>query len=731
MSLRRERAVSLTAALAAGLVLFFAIESAVARRVGADLLLPMAQGAFLPWRLVRLAACLAAGFGLAATERGRRLRRRLDGLGQKNGGQWAISAAVTGLLFVWTLRVTVLSFIVTDDSVAIKAIASIPEAGLEAGTHTFSNVLFCAMLSLLYRAAPNGYWYTIYHVGMQLLVLWLLGWCILQKTARRGWPALAGCFIHALLTAGVFGYTFGAVTFTLTAAVTGTGAVALVLCRDERRTFAGRAASDVCSAALMLLCTLHRSACGDALLCFWGLAAGYQAVRILLRRDRRWVRQAAGLLLAAAATVALCDYVPDLAPVEADYNYRLSEAYRSRIEDYLIDQMTDEHFAAVGYPPELGPLLRYWYFMDERITTESFMELSDVYYASQEAETADTDAAETASPLARKADHAYTLMKQFVKLIRSDLVMQQLTFLALALLAWSLAALWLTGLRRWLEALTALCAVGGSLLLSLYLVESVYFPLRAFQVIAFPAVVTLLLMALAGPGGAAGGPGRRKCAGALWLAGAAAAGLLCCAGTYLIPHATQPVTRADVFGPQWAAEDYAHANPDVTIINNTYFLVLDPIHTAPDYPDNLVPWGTCGDLAKPAEERLYADAFFRDDVQFLTQNPASVPFLLQYLTLDYGPVQIVNTVRLNGGINIYDIDQVRPDQEDYTGWYEQNGLTYYFIDGQAVTGEQVIDGERCTFAPAGAASRYFAQFDEDTLVYTTDAYSLVTEQDDP
>ena len=69
-----------------------------------------------------------------------------------------------------------------------------------------------------------------------------------------------------------------------------------------------------------------------------------------------------------------------------------------------------------------------------------------------------------------------------------------------------------------------------------------------------------------------------------------------------------------------------------------------------------------------------------------------------------------------------DISLVCPE-ENYTGWYECNGLTYYFQHGQALTGQQTIGGREYTFAPAGAQAQLITVTD-DSIVYTTDAYSL-------
>ncbi len=706
---RGKRALTLGTGVLAGLGLFLLLESAIARRVGLDLFLPAAEGAFLPGRLTRLVIVLA--LTVLAALRGQKLFAWLDRVCDKDRGRWALSAAVTALFFAWAARVTVLSYLITDDIINIRAIAAIPTQGYDLAARTFSSDLFCAILGLFYRLDPDGYWYFYYEIAMQLLALVILGRCVLLLARRRGWPALAGCLIHAALCAGLFLYPFAAITFTITAAMAGTAAAALVLCRDAIGTRAGRIASDIAGGLLMVLCYLQRSASGRALLCFWALAMAYQLVKTLLARDGRWKGRALALCAAAAVTVGamfLCGRV-SLAQLEPEY--WPAESTRSRIVDYLIDELEPEHFQAAGFTPELSNLLRDWFFMDEHVTAESFSALAQAYY-------------ESGSAGGASGSRLAGLISSLAAHIASDGQMSVSSLAVLALLALALGVFWRTGKGAWLSCLTAACAAGGGLIMSLYLLAKGYFPARAFLVIAYPAAVTMVLALLATPRSPEALPHARRTGSGcvMGLAGAALA-VLCVLGVVRTPHTTEAATRADLFSGQWRMEAYANEHPDVTIINNAYYAVLDPLHSG-SYPQNLIWWGNCGDLSKAPEDRLYAGAFFREDVQFLGNGFSTLMYLLQYLTEEYGPVQASMVTQLSRDLYVTDIDLVTPGP-GYTGWYEQNGMTYYFENGAALTGEHVIDGESYTFGPAGSGSQ-LATAQGDGLIYTTDAYSLVS-----
>ena len=100
---RRPWGAALTS-LGMGLLAFLAAESAIARRAGLDLLLPVAEGAFLPGRLARLGAFIVVFFALGLTDRGRRMLAAWDRACQRDRYRW-LTAGLLALAFLgWTVR---------------------------------------------------------------------------------------------------------------------------------------------------------------------------------------------------------------------------------------------------------------------------------------------------------------------------------------------------------------------------------------------------------------------------------------------------------------------------------------------------------------------------------------------------------------------------------------------------------------------------------------------------
>lgn len=702
-----------------GIFLYWFVQTAVERRIFGlvELFTLVSEGIFHPGKLAVLILCVATCLFLGLTALGQAFGARLNKAAEKDWVRWGLSLAVVALFFLWTLRITVLSFMTNDDTSLVRTLAGIPKWGLDYASSSFSNIYFCAFLSLFYRINPEGWWYTGYHLVAILVSCTIIGRCILLKTSRHAWPVLVGCLLHFFLCIGLFMYPLSQLSFTVTPAIVGSAAVALVLCRDETEKTSARILLDIVGILLMLLCYLHRADSGKALLCFWALAVLYQTVKTLLARDLQWKRQLLGLGACVLSLLVLLGATRTISHSESTYDadYWNAEYYRSMVMDYILEDLTAEELEVVGIPYELGLLLRQWYFMDERINTDTFSKLTDLYYT---------------APVQNAVEDTTTLiptllsgLTELFDSLSSGTIRPCTTILAVLFLLLSLLAFARYGRRYWLEFLCALCALGGALILCLYLVLEGRFLIRVFLVAFIPAVVSILLMALSVPHTTHNIS--RRCATllrSLALILLAASYCVCVNAIKGVPYSDSATTREDVFNTQWQVESYANEHSDILFITNSFSQNLDPFHGG-SYPTNYKLWGGTGVTAY--SDRLYDDAFFRDDIRFMCENPGMIMFVLQYLSLDNGPVQAIQDAQLTSTIFVFDLDQVCPDS-DYTGWHEQNGMTYYFENGQAVTGTRTIDGEEYEFFPSGAAAPMIRLENDGVIVYTTKAYSLMS-----
>ena len=696
--------------------LFWLIQTGIDHRIFGlgELFTFVSEGVFLPLKLILLFVCVSVCLFLSLTALGCTLRKRLNKACEKDWVLWLISLAIVVVFFLWAFRITIVSFMTNDDTSILRAIAGIPKNGLDHASGAFSNILFCGLLSLFYRIDPEGWWYTGYHLAAILCSCTIIGRCILLKIRRRGWPILIGCFILFFLCTGVILYPLSELSFTVTPAIAGSAAVALVLCRNETKKLSGRVVLDIVSVILMVLCYMQRVGTGKALLCFWALAVAYQAVKTILLRYPQWKKQLLSLgicVLSVLLLVGACRISRTEVSYDAEYSY--AEKYRALVMDYLLGDLSTEDLEAAGIPYELGVLLHQWYFMDERISTETFQTLVTRYYT-------ESVSKESASPLSvLLASMAETVEALFYGSVRP-----WLTALSLLLLTLSLLGFIRHGRKYWLEALCSLCSVGGAFVLCLYLIMRGRFLFRAYLVVFIPAIITLLIMALSQPESTRETPCPLAYKGATVLLVIACC-VACLFSAYNTPSAKSDVTREYVFGDQWQIEAYANENSDLLFVTNSTMQNLDPFHGG-SYPTNIKLWGGTGVTA--SSNRLYDGDFFRDDVRLMYESSDYLGYfmlLLQFLTRDNGPVYVIHEAQITDSISVYNFKHIIP-VEDYTGWYEWNGMTYYFENGQALTGTHVIDGVEYEFAPIGYLSPMISLNTNEGSIYTTKAYSLVS-----
>lgn len=714
----RVGAAELALSVLAALFLFWLCETGLRRRLlgPAALFSFAADGVFLPGRAAVLLLCVLLCLGLGLTAPGRRLLGRLRAAAGRNGLLWFLSFVVAALFFLWAMRVTVVRFMTNDETHILKAAARTAANGISSARGAFSSVLFVWLLSLPYRLAPEGWWYAGYHLAVIFAACVILGRCVLLLTRARGRHPLWGCLVQWLALCGLFFAPLAELSFTITSGIAGAAACALILCRDETPSRAGRIASDAGAVLLFLLCWLQRESSGEVLLCFIALSCAVRLARLLRLPGSERRRGLVGLgafVLAGACLFGAVSALDGIAAARAgtdaessNADYYDAEYYRSIVMDYLGPQLTAEQLEAAGIPAELGNLMiMRWYFMDERVNTETFRRLVEMYYHPN-GQTAETG-------LLERLGSSYTDAAYYLRALRR-LAAAGAVFALLA------AALFFrAGKTAWPELVGALCAPGGGAALCVYAMLQGRFLYRVFLVIAIPAVVIELLCCLA-MRPRTDRPRRG------WQAAAAvlAAGLCVLCGLIVVrvPYADEETGREEVYAAQRETEACAFAHPDTYFVTNFFAQNLDPFHGG-TYPTNMGLWGGSGVTALPDEERMFADDFFRDDVRFMCELPGSVMLLLQYLTLDNGPVAARDEAHLTDNITVFDLDRIGPGG-DYTGWYEWQGKTYYFERGEAVVGTQVIDGETYEFAPGGASSPMFLVTDEEGTWYATTAYTL-------
>jgi len=310
------------------------------------------------------------------------------------------------------------------------------------------------------------------------------------------------------------------------------------------------------------------------------------------------------------------------------------------------DTATGETLNEIGWSQSEFSLVKYWYFMDDNITTEAFQTL----YAEQEA-------ANGAVPLGDRLSSAAQTVQS---LLSGTPMVRYGLWAAMAMAAAALLALLLAGERNpWPYAGVAGAAAGGWLLL-LYLGYTGRLPMRAAMSVLLPTAAYLYCAFFAGPAAPLPKPGeetdaaqppKRKPSGLLKAAGMGltAAALAACIGMTAL--AVSAVTPSLV--PPDEDEDnssvvnltdldqYALENPDMLFIYELSLVTDSRLFpdTSEGVPDNVMFWGGYPArspswyrmLAKFGITELNASLFLQDNVLLVSTDAEPYQSLMGYL----------------------------------------------------------------------------------------------------
>ena len=548
-----------------------------------------------------------------------------------------IAGGTVALVFALAQLFCDISFLTNDDTSIQRTIAGW-QTGEPYLAHPFLNILFSAPVSLLYRLFPAIAWWGRLQQAAVFVSLTVIGCCLFLEFERAAVrPSVAiGAFV--LLCFGVFSYPIVRISFTLTAALCGTAAVALMLTEDPLRPLAwSRRGSAL---VLLLFCFLFRNSSGISILPFFLLAAAYRTVRPRCKdRDMRRARMRGGLcVLLAVALSALA--IGANAYGRSHFNdpgYEEFDAARSAFTDYPHADYAEDPslYASLGWDETVYQLVESWCFMDERVTVDALNTIAE-------------NAAHHDRTVAEKLIDA---LENGIALGRGNGVMQWVLAFTVGIFLWMLL-LFCFRQRALLPALCCVCFALGAFLLCGYLCYTGRFLLRTFFLIAYPATISILLTALE----VYASPERRRLPRRVHAAVLLLLLLPALAGTVLSCRALvlfDPSARLARIDTMYA---YVLAHPDTVYIRDFSTIDdTDAFRTFPaEKPTNLLDWGGHGmytgalrrQLALNGLPALNQDALLMDHVRVLTtKGSAQEKYILRYAeeTLHADTIECVDT----------------------------------------------------------------------------------------
>ena len=583
-------------------------------------------------------------------------------------GRWAISFLLTALLFVAVTLVCPRVFFINDDENIMYTISGYYTFGVPYD-HSFINFCLSAALRGLYGLIPSVQWYGVFHMCVLFLSVTIIFKTVLRECFNKDLPLYIALICNLTLFALLYLFPTTLMQFTTTSAMAGAAACVLLLGVHWNVDGKVQVVLDlILSVLLLLICYMHRKNTGYVAICFYGGTWLFQLVKVLTTKDvdrqikKRRLRAVLGTLAAAVVLLAAVIGIDKVARNTDQWRsfYEYDNA-RFKVTDYPHDSYDDnpELYESIGWSRELYKLTgeSWWFFMDPRITPETFRAISDTGY------------------YAEKENTSQSLLAPAVTLYQSTYV-AQIAFLAVAACAVAIFLLLLCSTRRkkdvW-EFLFSVCILLGSVALTLYLCYRQRLPLRAFHTICLPCVSILGVMCIHLTDFSRLRTTRlRSCACAL------AAVLLLVAsvvggGMNLRIAIAQANERVEKSSRTLAIEQYAMEHPENFYVYDTSltFRYLPFTVYTDHYPSNLMFWGGMGwkspayyeQVRRNGYEELYSDVLFGENVYYITWDdytPGNKPMrfrLLNYMIVTYPHVTVEQVDSLGNNINVYKIGQ--------------------------------------------------------------------------
>lgn len=393
-------------------------------------------------------------------------------------GRCLLSAALVAALFILIRYTNTITFLNNDDTNILKTLAGY-FTGTPYPSHPFINVLLGLAVSSLYSLFPGLAWWPFLQILLLYIGVIAIGACVLKAFRHRNLPLVFPLISIAVFIVLLISYALVWMTFTLTAAVLGSAAVAILLSfgMDERDE-AHPALPLIAATLFCCLCFLVRNSSGVSMVPFIALSGLYRLIVMWKRKRGRSALLLCGLSMAALSAALMFVNRAGIEWTNPEGFYEFNSA-RGRYMDYPHDTYDENPamYNAIGWDKTLYELAENRFFMDERITAETLRYIADRSNAANR-------------PVSYRLENALRLGLTFT---RQNGPLQYMFWPLLGLLLISLLSFF-RHRDRWLSLLTCCCFAAGGFLLCLYLCYTGRFLLRTLHLIAYPTTVGMLMM---------------------------------------------------------------------------------------------------------------------------------------------------------------------------------------------------------------------------------------------
>ena len=288
-----------------------------------------------------------------------------------NNKKFLISIVVTFILTVGLWRICPLMFQNNDDKFLLYMMAGYT-TGSPAMTTIFGGFLWAGIVCLFYKIYAGLTWYTV--LTLVVLIISVATMCRSFIVTESKRDLVTGLLAFVLVFVSVLAYFMSAIQYTVTAAYMGAAAVCALIIAGRMSDKRYRIAYEVLSVVLIVLSFSIRKQMGLVTMSAVGITLFFMIFSEQRRYAIKMLIIACGFFVIVYASNAIYEKATGL----DEFNEYYDVVQRWIDYPHLdIAEDTDGVYASVGWDDELYAAAEEWFFMDDRVNTESIQTINE------------------------------------------------------------------------------------------------------------------------------------------------------------------------------------------------------------------------------------------------------------------------------------------------------------------------------------------------------------------
>lgn len=380
------------------------------------------------------------------------------------------------------LRLCVPNFIYIDDSTISNAVNG-TYSGTPSDFAPFAGIFLTRGLSFLYGLLPSVEWYSVFMEAAVFFSCTAINYAILICANKQNLPLWVSTVIFGILFAAGLFVISASISFTMVAGLCGAAASALLIAASEKEEHTVLPAA--LSGVLLLAAELIRHSCFLFAVCFYLLAAARLAAKAYSRasadEDDHSGRAVVAVICGLALIVTVCLVsAADKSSLAGEPENESWNEYRSALIDYEIPDYEDmpQVYEAAGWNKESYALAKAWYFADSSFDIDTLKSVGNAVQRNTE-----------------KGSLFGSVLTVGSVVIGSLTSQTQIVFTLLLLLTIGFVILCIIKKTFSVgDIVFAVCALGGAVIMWLYLAIIGRLLYRLYLLTALQAIVLLLLL---------------------------------------------------------------------------------------------------------------------------------------------------------------------------------------------------------------------------------------------